>query len=138
MQNNQLVIYTPDTPDTNNTKIGKNYKLGNLSITGNVMPISWYHTITLANTKPDQVGSAILSELLNQHDITGKSRFAMTYKYFKKKFNFTKIQVRAAIIRLEEKILIKREFKTIQGQRRKIPNQMFLCLNLEQLQKFCK
>ena len=138
MEKNQLVICKIDNTSTNKTKIGKNYKLGNFTLIGNVVPISWYHTLTLANSKPDQIGSAILGELLNQYHQTGKIKFYMNYKYFKKKFNFSRVQTRSALLRLEEKNLVKRQFQTIRKDNRKFTNQMFLCLNLEQLQEFCK
>ena len=138
MQKNQLVIYhdkttSSDTDHSNNNNIGKHYILSNFTILGNVVPTSWYYIITLSNTKPDQIGITILSELLTQHDISGKLKFSMSYKYFKKKFNLTRIQVRSAIIRLEKKNLIKRDFETVEEQGRKMPNQMFLSLNIDKL-----
>ena len=135
MQKNQLIIYTPNPSDI---KISKNYKLGGFTILGNVVPTSWYHTITLANSKPDQIGSTIMSELLNQYNITGKLSFHMNYKYFKKKFNFSRVQTRNALLRLEEKNLVKRQFETIRKNNRKFTNQMFLNLNIEKLKMFCK
>ncbi len=141
MQKNPLVIYNNNKTDTNNssdTKIGKYYTLDNFTMLGNIVPISWYHTITLANSKPDQIGATIVAELLNQHHQTGKVKFYMNYKYFKKKFNLTRVQTRDALLRLEEKNLVKRQFRTIRKDNRKFNNQMFLCLNLERLQDFCR
>lgn len=104
--------------------------IGNINFEGNVIPAHWYKTITLKNGKADLIGINILSEIVYwyrpQIVRDESSGFVVSYnKKFKTDllqksysqladlFGLSKRQITEAIIRLEERGIIKRVFRDV-------------------------
>lgn len=107
-------------------------KIGQLQITGNVIPTSWFRNITFANGKPHFVAITILAEIVYWYrpmvvrdEQTGqilrmKKKFKddmlqKSYQSFAEKFGFSKRQAKEAIDYLVERGLIRREFRSIRS-----------------------
>jgi hypothetical protein len=99
------------------------------------IPNSWYRQIVWDNDKPDNIAMTILAEVMLLHELYGKLEFHLGYKYFQDKFNYSRNQIRDALVRLEKANLLKRDYRTVQVNDRKFNNEMFLILNLEQIRK---
>ncbi len=99
------------------------------------IPNSWYRQIVWDNDKPDSISMTILSEVMFLHEIYDKLEFHLGYKYFQRKFNYSRNQIRDALVRLERANLLKRDYRTVQVHDRKFNNEMFLVLNPEQIKK---
>jgi len=97
--------------------------------TVNRIPNSWYFTVVLDNNKPDNVAITILAEVMRLHAIDGSYEFHFGYKYFQDNFNYSRYQIRNALVRLEKIGLIKRIYQTVLIHNRKFNNEMFLVLN---------
>lgn len=104
----------------------------NLGI-GNIVPHWWYKEIRAAGDKPDLVAITILSELYFLHRKTNGSEFNDGYAYFERKFDFTRSQLKDAIIRLDNANLAARSFRTIVVNGRNFPNELHLKINLPKL-----
>lgn len=91
--------------------------IGQINITGNIVPASWFRKITLGSGRPDTVAIIILSELLYWYrpketkSKTGRIEWSKKFKkdYLQKnikelcsKFNFSYDQVKSALKRLED------------------------------------
>ena len=91
--------------------------IGQINITGNIVPASWFRKITLGSGRPDTVAIIILSELLYWYrpketkSKTGQIEWNKKFKkdYLQKnikelcsKFNFSYDQVKSALKRLED------------------------------------
>ena len=91
--------------------------IGQINITGNIVPASWFRKITLGSGRPDTVAIIILSELLywyrpkETRSMTGRIEWSKKFKkdYLQKnikelcsKFNFSYDQVKSALKRLED------------------------------------
>lgn len=125
--------------------------MGSLNITGNVIPTIWYKTILKENGKPYLLAIAILADIVYWYrpaevrsqstgQILGwKKKFSgdilrQSYQYYADLFGESKKTVKAAIDRLEELCVVRREFRTIfHGEGLVSNNVMYLALMPEQL-----
>ena len=125
--------------------------MGSLNITGNVIPTIWYKTILKENGKPYLLAIAILADIVYWYrpaevrsqstgQILGwKKKFSgdilrQSYQYYADLFGESKKTVKAAIDRLEELRVVRREFRTIfHGEGLVSNNVMYLALMPEQL-----
>ena len=106
--------------------------IGQINITGNIVPASWFRKITLGSGRPDTVAIIILSELLywyrpkETRTKTGRIEWSKKFKkdYLQKnikelcsKFNFSYDQVKSALKRLEDRGYIVKHLRneTIKG-----------------------
>ena len=110
-------------------------KLNKISITGNIIPSNWYHTLLRPCGKSDTTAIAILSELVFLHRYNGATEFQLNFSYFARKFNFGLSQVKDAVVRLEKLSLLKRDLRTVIVQGRRFTNEMFLLLNISNVLK---
>jgi DnaD/phage-associated family protein len=127
-------------------------QVGQMNITGNVIPPMWYKNIKFKNGKPHFVAITLLSDLLYWYrptivrdEATGaivKSRkkfksdmLQRNYQSFADQFGFTKRQVKEAFDFLEQHKLITREFRNIQAGGTNLNNVMFLSPIPENIQK---
>lgn len=100
---------------------------------GNIVPHWWYKEIRAAGDKPDLVAITILSELYFLHRKSNGAEFNDGYTYFERKFDFTRSQLKDAIIRLDKAGLAVRSFRTIIVHGRNFPNELHLKINLPKL-----
>ena len=125
--------------------------MGSLNITGNVIPTIWYKTILKENGKLYLLAIAILADIVYWYrpaevrsqstgQILGwKKKFSgdilrQSYQYYADLFGESKKTVKAAIDRLEELRVVRREFRTIfHGEGLVSNNVMYLALMPEQL-----
>lgn len=113
-------------------------KLGEMNLTGNVIPMNWYRTILRDNERPYLLAICILSEICYWHRPTEirdehsglvigyRKRFKgdklqKTYQQFADMFGESKRAVKAAMDKLEDMRIIKRDFK-----KQKLSNGMVL------------
>lgn len=108
------------------------HDINNLGV-GNIIPNWWYKEIRAAGDKPDLVAITILSELYFLHRKTNGAEFNDGYPYFEHKFDFTRSQLKDAIIRLADADLVKRTFRTVVINGRNFPNELHLQINLPRL-----
>ncbi len=104
--------------------------MGSLNITGNVIPAIWYKTVLKENGKPYLLAIAILADIVYwyrpmemRNQATGqilgwKKKFSgdilrQSYQYYADLFGESKKTVKAAIDRLEELCVVRREFRTV-------------------------
>ncbi|OQP07586.1 DnaD domain protein [Geobacillus sp. 46C-IIa] len=128
-------------------------KVAKINLAGTVIPHNWFSTITFENGKPDTIAIVLLSEIVYWYrpmfikdEATGRikevrKRFKAdllqrSYDSFAEQFGFTKRQVRDAIKRLEDKGLIRREFRNIHVDGMTLTNVLFIELNPEKLSEF--
>jgi len=97
--------------------------------TASRIPHSWYFAIVMDNNKPDNVAITILAEVMHLHATDGSYEFHLGYKYFQDNFNYSRYQIRNALVRLEKIGLVKRIYRTVLIHNRKFNNEMFLVLN---------
>ena len=100
---------------------------------GNIVPHWWYKEIRATGDKPDLVAITILSELYFLYRKNNGAEFNDGYTYFERKFDFTRSQLKDAIIRLDNKGLAYRSFRTIVVNGRNFPNELHLKINLHRL-----
>jgi hypothetical protein len=100
---------------------------------GNIVPHWWYKEIRAAGDKPDLVAITVLSELYYLHRKTSGDEFNDGYVYFERKFDFTRSQLKDAIIRLDKADLADRSFRSISVNGRIFPNELHLKINLPKL-----
>jgi len=100
---------------------------------GNIVPHWWYKEIRAAGDKPDLVAITILSELYFLHRKNNGVEFNDGYIYFERKFDFTRSQLKDAIIRLDKSSLVDRSFRTIIVHGRNFLNELHLRINLPKL-----
>lgn len=108
------------------------HDINNLGV-GNIIPNWWYKEIRAAGNKADLVAITILSELYFLHRKTNGAEFNDGYPYFERKFDFTRSQLKDAIIRLADADLVKRTFRTVVINGRNFPNELHLQINISKL-----
>ncbi len=118
-------------------------EVGKMNLSGNIIPETWYHTITNENGKPNLLAINILADIVYWYrptEIRDEKTQAVSYskkfndadflqrsyKQLTEKFGMSDKQVRCAIIRLEELGVIKRHFRTLTLNGYKVSNVMFL------------
>lgn len=104
--------------------------MGNFQIEGNLVPRSWYRTITMPNGKPDLISITLLSEIVYWYrpkriydEKTGEligfqtkyyaDLLQKSYGDLAETFNLSKRQVKASMDRLEGLGVIRREFRNV-------------------------
>jgi len=115
-----------------NSDSGIPHDINNLGV-GNIIPNWWYKEIRAAGDKPDLVAITILSELYFLHRKTNGAEFNDGYPYFERKFDFTRSQLKDAIIRLADADLVDRTFRTVVINGRNFPNELHLKINIPKL-----
>ncbi|MCQ2567620.1 MAG: DUF6017 domain-containing protein [Mogibacterium sp.] len=116
--------------------------MGEMKITGDIVPLSWYREITFRNGRPDFGGAAILANLVywyrpsvkveeNTGNVVWKKKFRndyvqMGYAQIEERFNLSRDQAKDALRRLEERGLIRRHFRTVDAGGIRCNNVMFL------------
>lgn len=114
-----------------------------LNLTGNIIPHSWYSSITFENSKTDLIGIVLLAEIIYWYRPTEikceRTGRLLGYKKkfhadmlqrsngsFADQFGLTKRQIAEGLKRLEDAGLIHREFRTIETSQGKIGNVQYL------------
>lgn len=118
-------------------------EVATLNLTGNIIPESWYHTITNKNGKVYTLAILILADITYWYRPTEiRDETTLSVSYTKKfhdddylqrsyeqlmdKFNISKKQARDAIVTLEDLGVIKRHFKNITISGISLSNVMFI------------
>ena len=134
---------------TGNAKVDQ---MGQMQISGNIIPQIWYKTITRKNGKPHLLAIAILSDIVywyrpteirdeSSGHITGYGKrfkwdmLQRSYDQFADFFGESKRSVTEAIVLLESLGVIRRDFRTINIGGIKYNNILFIDLFPEQLYK---
>lgn len=129
-------------------------ELGKLNLHGNIIPHAWYQTLKMESGKPDTVSMLLLSDFIYWYrptylrdEDTGqlamvKKKFKgdllqKSYKQLTEQFGFSSKQIREALIRLENKGVLTRVFKTVDSPIGKLPNTMFIELHPSEIVKTC-
>ncbi|MGV2433286.1 MAG UNVERIFIED_CONTAM: hypothetical protein LVQ98_08590 [Rickettsiaceae bacterium] len=106
-----------------------------ISLSGNIVPHSWYQLIVNKSGVPDNVAISIFSEIIYWYRPSkeGRAKFngnawQTSYSHFEEKFRYYHEKVRRALVRLEELELIKREFRAVDHFGQKYPNRLFIHL----------
>ena len=83
-------------------------------LVGNIIPHSWYKIFKTTCSKPDLTAITILSEVFFKYRLNESKiyKWQVSYRYFENKFNFSKNQIRSALIRLEALNIVSREIVT--------------------------
>lgn len=128
--------------------------MGMMNISGNVIPQLWYSTITRPNGKPYLLAITLLSDIVYWYRPTEvrdeqsgrvvgwKKRFKgemlqKTYQQYAELYGESKRSVKAALDRLEELGIIRKEFHDIPYENGIIIyNVMYIALNTDILRKF--
>lgn len=127
--------------------------MGQMHLEGNVIPHMWYENFRLDSGKPDLNAIIILAEIVywyrpsyEKDEVTGrliniKKKFKsdllqLSYDRFAEQFSFSKKQVKEAMDRLENRGIIKRDFRTINANRTRLSNVLFIDLNVPLLERF--
>jgi hypothetical protein len=116
-------------------------------LNGNIIPHSWYQTITTKRGIPDLITISLLSEIVYWYrpkpiidEETGTKKYVnkffgnawqTSYNHFEKKFNFSHETIRRSFVKLEHLGFIKREFKTVSLRGQQYNNVLFIHLNLQ-------
>lgn len=118
-------------------------EMGQIEVTGNVIPEAWFKTVVSANGKVNLLAINILSDTAywyrpseERDEMTGdviyKKRFAdkeylqRSYKQICEKFNCSEKQAREALKVLETLGVVFRRFRTVTTQNGACPNVMYL------------
>jgi hypothetical protein len=129
-------------------------KIGEIAMEGNVIPNEWYIQLRNEKGKIQTNAALILADIvcwyrpIPIHDMqTGKlighgkkfkdNLLQLSYKYFSHKFGFSAGQSRNALIFLEEKGLIFREFREIKMGEHTINNVMHIGIYPEKISEIC-
>ncbi len=114
------------------------------TLSGNIIPHSWYGEIVSDSGNTDFNAITILSEIVYWYrpskDGTSKfngSVWQTSYCHFEQKFGFNKQRIRRALVKLEDLGIIKRELKTIYLYGQKYNNVLFIHL-LDRSKRFSK
>lgn len=124
--------------------------VGEIRITGNITPMAWYQELRTESGKPYLAAITILADIVYWYrpteirdEVTGqivgyKKKFAAdalqrTYESYAKTFGFSKRQVKEAIIFLEKKGIIEREFRHFYREGLMWTNVLYLKLNPKRL-----
>ena len=108
--------------------------------TGNLIPNSWYHTITTKTGRPDSAAISILSEIVYWHrpNRAGAQKFQgdawqTSYEHFEKKFSYNRETIRRIFVKLEQLGLAHRELRTVGKFGQRYNNVLFIHLNSQKL-----
>ena len=128
--------------------------MGMINISGNVMPQIWYSTITRDNGKPYLLAITLLADIVYWYRpvevrdeqsgrvIGWKKRFKghllqKTYQQYAELYGESKRTIKAALDRLEEIGIIKKEFHDVTYENGVTAhNLMFISLDVEKLQQY--
>ena len=106
----------------------------------NIIPSNWYQHITTKSSRPDYSAINLLSEIYywTRPSSNGRNKFhgdclQLKYSDLQQKLNLKHEAIRCAFVRLEERGLVKREFKSIKTYRGTLNNVMYVHLDLEKL-----
>jgi len=129
-------------------------EIGRINLRGNVFDHGWFEHIKLNNGKPYMVAITVLGEIFywykpteirdeRTNEISYKQKFKAdklqkNYQQLAEAFGFTKRQVKDACDYLEERLLIKREFRTITVNGTLCNNVMFVEPIAENIKKISK
>lgn len=125
-------------------------KIGQMHFEGNVIPHMWYQEFKFENGKPDLVSILLLADFVYwyrptyiRNEQTGmlekvKTKFAAdllqkSYKELENQFGFSDKQIRESLKRLEAKRLVQRVFRTIETEKTRLNNVMFIAINPERI-----
>lgn len=120
--------------------------IATMAVTGNVIPATWYKTITTSSGKADLVAINILSDVLYWYrprevrdECTGdviayQKRFASdylqrSYEQLSEHFGISKRQAKDAVVRLEELGAVKRIFRNVECGSGMMGNVMFIAID---------
>lgn len=120
--------------------------IATMAVTGNVIPATWYKTITTSSGKADLVAINILSDVLYWYrprevrdEYTGdviayQKRFASdylqrSYEQLSEHFGISKRQAKDAVVRLEELGAVKRIFRNVECRAGMMGNVMFIAID---------
>ena len=126
--------------------------VGEMAITGNVIPESWYKTVVSPNGRVNLLVVNLLADIVYWYrpmeirdemtgDVTWKKKFAdddylqRNYAKICEKYNVSTKQAREALIALETLGVVKRHFRTIETEMGKCPNVMYIELIPDALYK---
>ena len=126
--------------------------VGEMAITGNVIPESWYKTVVSPNGRVNLLAVNLLADIVYWYrpmeirdemtgDVTWKKKFAdddylqRNYAKVCEKYNVSTKQAREALIALETLGVVKRHFRTIETEMGKCPNVMYIELIPDALYK---
>lgn len=124
--------------------------LKDLHLEGNIIPMEWFAHLKFDSGKPDMNAILILSDIVYWYRpvvvrdeqtgmVTGyRKKFKSdllqkSYQHYADLFGLSKRQVSDAIIRLEERGLIKRVLRTIETPSLTLQNILFIALNVQKL-----
>ncbi|MGO5413718.1 hypothetical protein [Slackia isoflavoniconvertens] len=124
--------------------------MGSLAITGNVVPATWYKTITAPSGKADMAAINILSDIVYWYrpreirdEFTGdvvayQKRFSAdllqrSYDQLADHFGISKRQAKDAVVRLEEIGAVKRVFRNVECSTGLMGNVMFIAISPERI-----
>lgn len=128
--------------------------MGMINISGNVIPQVWYSTITRTNGKPYLLAITLLADIVYWYRpvevrdeqsgrvIGWKKRFKgnllqKTYQQYAELYGESKRSIKAALDRLEELKIIKKEFHNVTCENgTELYNLMFIALDAEVLYQF--
>lgn len=125
-------------------------KLGQMNITGNVIPMAWYKTIVRENSKPNLNAIIILADIVywyrpveQRDEATGQivgyckkfkaDALQRSYAQIADMYGLTPRQATDAIVELEKIGVVKRDLRTIEVGGRKLNNTLYILLNVEKL-----
>lgn len=126
-------------------------EMQSFNMIGNTIPHVWYKTIKLSSGKVDLNSIIILADICYWYkpkvvmDDDGKTvitkRFKedllqRSYNQMEEMFGLTKRQAQDATLRLEERGIIKRHFRTVRSGKYTLPNTLFIELNVSVLKSF--
>ena len=117
-------------------------EIGKMHFAGNIIPHEWYSHLRLDGGKPDLPAIIILSEIVYWYrpqrylsedgtQVFLRKKFQgdqlqTNAAYYENKFGLTKDQTRKALKRLEDRGLIKREYREINANGIRLVNRMFI------------
>ena len=124
--------------------------LKDLHLEGNIIPMEWFAHLKFDSGKPDMNAILILSDIVYWYRpvvvrdeqtgmVTGyRKKFKSdllqkSYQHYADLFGLSKRQVSDAIIRLEERGLVKRVLRTIETPSMTLQNILFIALNVQKL-----
>lgn len=125
-------------------------RLGQLNITGNVIPMAWYKTIVRKNGKPNLNAIIILADIVywyrpeeKRDEATGQligyrkkfksDALQRSYAQIADMYGLTPRQATDAIVELEKIGVIKRDLRTIEVGGRKLNNTLYILLDADKL-----
>lgn len=120
--------------------------IATMAVTGNVIPATWYKTITGPTGKADLVAINILSDILYWYrpreirdEFTGdvvayQKRFfsdllQRSYEQFADHFGISKRQAKDAVVHLEELGAVRRVFRNVESSAGTMGNVMFVAIS---------